>query len=308
MADFKAAHAASDAAARYGAYASSAQPGLGSMPIATVTELYVYPVKSARAAARSRVRVVATGFEWDRQWMFIDGRGTFLSQRTHPQLARIVPEVGHDALTLTAADLSPLRVPFSLQGECIAVQVHKDPCVGVDQGDEAAEWASRAIGSAVRLVRVPPDPARRANPRFTGSVVAPMGFADGFPILVCNEASLSELNARMPQAIPMERFRPNIVLSGLPAWAEDRIDALTIGGLSLRLVKPCTRCTVPSVDQRLGVFSTDPGPVLKQFRFDKGLLGVTFGENAVITAGAGGAIERGALCQVAFDAGASSAS
>lgn len=274
------------------------------MPIATVTELFVYPVKSARAAARSRVRVVSTGFEWDRQWMFIDGKGTFLSQRTHPQLARIVPEVGHDALTLAAPTLRPLRVPFGQQGEQVAVRVHRDPCVGVDQGEEAAEWASSAIGSHARLVRVPPDPARRANPEFAGSVVAPMGFADGFPILVCNEASLADLNTRMPEPIPMERFRPNIVLSGLPAWAEDRIDALSIGGLALRLVKPCTRCTVPSVDQRLGVFSTDPGPVLKQFRFDKSLLGVTFGENAVITSGTGGAIERGALCQVSFDFGA----
>ena len=278
------------------------------MPIATVTELFVYPVKSARAAARSRVRVVSTGFEWDRQWMFIDGKGTFLSQRTHPQLARIVPEVSHDALHLTAADLPPLRVPFTQEGERMAVRVHRDPCVGVDQGEEAAQWASRAIGSAVRLVRVPPDPARRANPAFAGTVVAPMGFADGFPILVCNEASLADLNTRMPQPIPMERFRPNIVLSGLPPWAEDRIDALSIGGLALRLVKPCARCTVPSVDQRLGVFSTDPGPVLKQFRFDKALRGVTFGENAVISAGAGGAIERGALCQVTFDTGTSEAS
>lgn len=278
------------------------------MPIATVTELYVYPVKSARAAARSRVRVIGTGFEWDRQWMFIDGKGTFLSQRTHPQLARIVPEVSHDALNLNAPDLPPLRVPFSLGGARIDVRVHKDACVGVDQGDEAAAWASRAIGSAVRLVRVPPDPARRANPQFAGSVVAPMGFADGFPILVCNEASLANLNERMPEPIPMERFRPNIVLAGLAPWAEDRIDALTIGGLSLRLVKPCTRCTMPSVDQRLGVFSTDPGPVLKQFRFDKALLGVTFGENAVIAAGAGGAIERGALCQVTYDAGATNPS
>lgn len=278
------------------------------MPIATVTELYVYPVKSARAAARSRVRVVGTGFEWDRQWMFIDGKGTFLSQRTHPQLARIVAEVSHDALNLSAPDLPPLRVPFSQDGERIDVRVHRDPCVGVNQGKEAAEWSSRAVGCAVRLVRVPPDPARRANREFAGSIEAPMGFADGFPILVCNEASLANLNERMPEPIPMERFRPNIVLSGLPPWAEDRIDGLSIAGLRLRLVKPCTRCTIPSVDQRLGLFSTDPGPVLKQFRFDKALLGVTFGENAVIAAGAGGAIERGALCQVTFDPVTSQAS
>jgi uncharacterized protein YcbX len=97
----------------------------------------------------------------------------------------------------------------------------------------------------------------------------------------------------------MDRFRPNIVLAGLPAWAEDHIDTLRIGALTLRLVKPCTRCTIPAVDQQTGLRSTDPAPVLRRFRFDKRLRGVTFGENAVIEGGAGCEIERGARCAVA---------
>jgi uncharacterized protein YcbX len=128
-----------------------------------------------------------------------------------------------------------------------------------------------------------------------------MGFADGFPVLVCNQASLADLNERLPESIPMERFRPNVVLEGLPAWAEDRIEALTIDGVTLRLVKPCARCTIPSVDQRTGLPSTDPAPVLRQFRFDKTLLGITFGENAVIFTGKDREIERGAPCQVSFE-------
>ena len=150
----------------------------------------------------------------------------------------------------------------------------------------AAQWLSEALGEALRLVRVPPDPERMANPAFAGAAPAPMGFADGFPLLVCNEASLEDLNSRMPEPIPMERFRPNIVLEGLRQWAEDRIETLMIGELTLRLVKPCTRCTIPSVDQRTGMPATDPGPVLRKFRFDKALRGVTFGENAVIASGA----------------------
>jgi hypothetical protein len=125
-----------------------------------------------------------------------------------------------------------------------------------------------------------------------------MGFADGYPVLVCNQASLDDLNTRMPESVPMNRFRPNIVLDGLPAWAEDDIDTLCIGDLKLRLVKPCTRCTIPSVDQDSGLISTDPGPVLRRFRFDKKLRGVIFGENAVIEDGTGCEIERGARCEV----------
>jgi uncharacterized protein YcbX len=273
---------------------------------AKVDGLFVYPVKSMRALARARVRTVATGFEWDRQWMLIDTKGTFLSQRTHPQLARFVPEITADTLLLHAPGLPPLTVPLADGGdegegaERIAVRVHRDPCVGIDEGPAAAQWASQALGEPLRLVRVPSQPERTANPAFAGSVPAPMGFADGFPLLVCNEASLEDLNRRLPERVPMERFRPNIVLSGLEPWAEDHIDTLTIGELTLRLVKPCTRCTIPSIDQRTGTPATDPVAVLRTFRFDKALRGITFGENAVIVSGAGGEIERGSACHVTF--------
>ena len=276
--------------------------------IATVTGLFVYPVKSSRAIAKPRVRVTWTGFEWDRQWMVIDGKGTFLSQRTHPQLARIIPEVTSNALVLTAPSLPPLQLPLSADGERVAVRVHRDACVGLDQGAVASEWVSRAVGEAVRLVRVPPNAERRANPAFAGTVPAPMGFADGYPVLVVNQASLDDLNERMPEAIPMERFRPNIVLEGLPAWAEDRIDTINVGDLTLRLVKPCTRCTIPAVDQQTGLPSTDPGPVLKKFRFNKELLGVCFGENAVVASGTGCQIERGAPCHITFEPSAKATS
>ena len=269
---------------------------------ATVAGLFIYPVKSARGIARRSVRVVATGFEWDRQWMVIDAQGTFLSQRTHPQLARIVPAITATALTLEAPRLPALTLPLTEGGgERVAVRVHRDPCVGLDQGREADEWVSEAVGQPARLVRVPPHPERRANPQFAGTTVAPLSFADGYPVLVCNQASLEDLNTRMPEPIPMERFRPNIVLEGLSAWAEDRIATLAVGELTLRLVKPCTRCTIPSVDQRTGSLSTDPAPVLRQFRFSTALRGVTFGENAVIVSVTGSSIERGRSCRVTFE-------
>ena len=267
----------------------------------TVSGLFVYPLKSARGIPSARVRVRATGFEWDRQWMLINAQGVFLSQRTHPQLARVVPRLDAGELLLEMPGLPPLRLAAVCTGERLAVRVHRDACVGLDEGNAAAEWASRVAGEPARMVRVPATAERVANPTFAGPTPAPMGFADGFPVLVCNQASLADLNERLPESIPMERFRPNVVLEGLPAWAEDRIDALTIDGVTLRLVKPCARCTIPSIDQRTGQPSTDPAPVLRQFRFDKTLRGITFGENAVILNGKDREIERGAACQVSFE-------
>ncbi|HLY52351.1 MAG TPA: MOSC N-terminal beta barrel domain-containing protein [Steroidobacteraceae bacterium] len=267
-----------------------------------VTGLNVYPVKSMRATPLARVRLSATGLEWDRQWMVVDGQGTFLSQRTHPQLARIVPEVRDETLVLSAPGLGALAVPLRLEGTPVPVRVWDDACAGLEQGSEAHEWVSRALGQPVRLVRVAPGFGRRANPRFAGAVPAPVTFADGYPVLVCNEASLDDLNDRLPQRIPMERFRPNIVLRGLPAWAEDRIHSLTIGPVTLRLVKPCVRCVIPSIDQRTGERSTDPTPALRKFRFNKELRGVMFGENAVVVAGSGERLERGAPVEARFEA------
>ena len=274
--------------------------GLVTTPV-TAVELFVYPVKSARGVAKARVRVGASGFECDRQWMLVDAQGTFLSQRTHPQLTRIVPEITDDALVLHAAGVPVLRVPLDNRGEPLPVRVWKDACVGVDQGAAAHEWASWVLGQAVRLVRAAPDMERAANVKFAGTTPAPLGFADGYPLLVCNRASLEDLNQRLPWRIPIERFRPNIVVSGLPAWAEDRIDTLALGAVTLRLVKPCTRCSIPSLDPNTGERSTDPLPALRKFRFDRDLRGVTFGENAVIERGTGCEIERGARCRVTFD-------
>jgi uncharacterized protein YcbX len=270
--------------------------------IATVAELFVYPLKSAHAIARSEVRVRARGFEWDRHWMLINAQGVFLSQRTHPQLACIVPRIEGDELLVHAPGLPPLRLTRTCTGERLSVRVHQDRCVGLDEGSAAAEWASHIAGEPARLVRVPAQIERQANPAFAGSAFAPMGFADGFPVLVCNQASLEDLNTRLPEHIPMERFRPNVVLEGLPPWAEDRIDTISFGEVTLRLVKPCSRCTIPSIDQQTGRPGIDPAPVLRQFRFNKALRGVTFGENAVILSGTDALIERGATCQVRFEA------
>ena len=271
------------------------------MPSVTVQELHIYPVKSARGIPKARVRVGSTGFEWDRHWMVIREDGTFLTQRTHPLLTHILTELTDDRLVLTAAGFEPLFLPLAPQGAARPVRIWKDACEGLDQGDAAAAWVSAVLAEPVRIVRTPATPGRRANPEYAGSHLSPLAFPDGYPILVCNRASLDDLNARLPEALPMERFRPSLVVEGLPPFAEDRIHSLEIGPIVLTLVKPCTRCIIPSTDQRTGIRGFDPLPVLRSFRFDRELLGVTFGENAIITRGVGELVELGAQCRVTYD-------
>lgn len=267
----------------------------------TVQELHVYPVKSCRGVVQQTVQLLPTGFEWDRQWMVIDATDTFITQRTHPKLATIEPVLSADALLLNVAGFGSLRIALDYQGVRTTVRVWNDVCTAQDQGEEASEWLSAVLGDALRLVRAGPQMDRKANTRYAGPDPAPVTFVDGYPVLICNRASLDELNARMPVHVPMARFRPNLVLAGLAPFAEDRIAAVRIGDVTLRLVKPSTRCIITSTDQLTGERSTNPLPILRQFRFSRELTGVMFGANAVIAGGVGGTITLGAHCAARMD-------
>jgi uncharacterized protein len=248
---------------------------------ARLAALAIYPVKGCRRTALGVAELGPTGLAGDRGWMVTRPDGRFLSQRTHPALARLVPRLVAGGLELAYPGLAPLTVGIEAAGERREVQVWDDRMTAVDAGASAAAWLSRALGEPVRLVRRSPETRRHADRRWVGERDVPVSFADGYPILVCTSASLAALNARLPVPVPMERFRPNLVIDGLAPFAEDAISAVRIGALLLRFVKPCTRCTVPAIDQETGERSTDPAPALKAFRYDAALRGVTFGVNAV---------------------------
>lgn len=270
---------------------------MAAVPAAIVQDLCIYPLKSAQGIPRERVQLGPTGFAWDRHWMVIRPDGQFLTQRTHPTLARIGVTLTSQGLRLECESRPPLWLALGAAGDVREVTVWKDRCAGLDQGEAAAAWSSAVLGEPVRVVRVPEQPLRRADPTYAATHPAPITFADGFPILVCNQASLDLLNERLPTPLPMDRFRPNLVLTGLEPFAEDRIETLRVGPVRLRLVKPCTRCIIPSRDQRTGLSGVDPLPVLRTFRYDRTLRGVTFGTNAIIEVGSGESIERGAHCE-----------
>jgi hypothetical protein len=268
--------------------------------VARIAGLACYPVKGCRGVQLDSARVVATGLEWDRQWMIVNDDGRFISQRTHPRLAVIVPAVTAEALTLDAPGQQPLSVPLRGERAFRRVVVWNDWCEARDEGDAVARWLEAVVGESVRLVRAIPG-MRHASRMWTGELTAPVTFADGFPILVTNMASLEWVNARLAGHVPMDRFRPNVVVDGLEAFAEDRIAGLTIGAVTLRFVKPCTRCTVPAIDQLTGEQGVDPVAVLRPTRFDRALKGITFGENAAIVSGVGSVITAGSDVQVTLD-------
>jgi uncharacterized protein YcbX len=143
-------------------------------------------------------------------------------------------------------------------------------------------------------VQFDPRQRRLSSRDWTGEVSAPNQFSDGFPVLVANRASLDELNSRLAQPLPMNRFRPNIVLAGLAPWDEDRIDGLHIGSVHLKLVKPCTRCRITTIDQESGTpTGEEPLQTLKGYRYDAALRGILFAQNAIILAGVGATLEAG---------------
>jgi len=271
------------------------------MTDAIVQELRLYPLKSARGLSVAQARLAGTGLERDRHWLAIRADGTFLTQRTHPALARIAPALTASGLRLETEGLDPLDLPYEAPGPVRDVRIWRDRCAAVDQGEPAAQWISAALATSARLVRTPGVPPRRADPTYAGRTPVPLDFADGYPLLVCNQASLDALNQRLPAPLPMERFRPNIVLTGLAPFAEDHIAAVQFGPIRLQLVKPCTRCIIPSIDPRSGRRDLDPLPALRAFRFDPVLRGVTFGENAIVVTGIGERIERGARGVLVMD-------
>lgn len=265
---------------------------------ARIRSLHVYPVKSCRGIDLDAAQLAHRGLAQDRRWMVVDPAGRFLTQRTHPRLARIVPALHGDVLLLHHEGQSPLRLAAThgaSAASVVTVQVWNDRVSALDCGPQASRWISEALQCPARLVQASDATQRQPDVRWRGELDAPVAFADGFPLLVCNAASLEDLAARLPpgSALPMERFRPNVVLEGLPAWAEDQCSALQTDAATLQLVKPCTRCSITSRDQRSGEAGTDPLPTLRQFRFDRELKGVTFGWNAVIATGAGATLRAG---------------
>ena len=262
------------------------------MPL--LSALHLYPVKSCRGIAVTEATVASAGLEHDREWMIVTPAGRFVTQRECPRLALIAPHLSDDALTLAAPGAGRLVVPLESCGDVRQVTVWGEHCPAFDQGEPAARWLSERLGRPLRLVRFDPSHRRLSDSTWTGGVEAPNRFSDGYPLLAISRASLDDLNARLPVPLPMDRFRPNLVLAGLPPYGEDALDDLVAGDVRLRRVKPCTRCAITTTNQATAeVEGDEPLRTLKSYRWDKALRGVTFGQNLIVVAGAGASLRTG---------------
>ncbi|WP_345814107.1 MOSC N-terminal beta barrel domain-containing protein [Paraburkholderia sp. PREW-6R] len=302
------------------------------MPI--ISELFVYPVKSCAGIALDAAHLLATGFEYDRSWMVTDPGGAMLTQRAYPRMALVGVELGEHDLVLRAPGMSELRTPLDAARlhapHKVETTVWRDAAYGLDTGEASAAWFSTFLGVPARLLRFDPERERIVDPDYTDSTGgATTHFSDGFPLLVIGQASLDDLNARLNRkgapSIPIDRFRPNLVLTGLDAYEEDYVETLTIDGESsrtiheassgkdsgrssrtssgtgsgnggptvrLQLVKPCARCPMPTIDQSKGApdpdWPNEPTDTLSVYRANPRRGGaLTFGNNALVAQGAG---------------------
>jgi uncharacterized protein YcbX len=265
------------------------------MAMARVASLHVYPVKSCRGITVDSYLLTDTGPEWDRRWMIVKPGGMFITQRSHPAMATIAVTIHGRTLRLAAPGRAPLEIDVDHGGFSGPVTVWSSQCLGIDAGDAAAEWLSAVLGEPLRLVRQDPARPRHADPGYAGSDGHLVSFADGYPFLMISRASLAELNRRLPAPIPMARFRPNIVIEGVAAHAEDAMTRFRAGPVVLRGVKHCDRCAIPTTDQETGARDPQQEPIrtLKTYRHDRVLRGVTFGQNCVVEAGVGQRLAAG---------------
>ncbi len=274
---------------------------------ARLAQLFVYPVKSCAGVAVTEAELLDTGFDLDRAWMVVDERGQFVTQRELPRMALIRPQIKHLEVVLRAPGMLALHLGINEVDSPARVTVWKDTVDAWDMGGVAAQWFSDFLGRpGLRLVRFDPEVRRLASAKWTGEVQAPIEFADGFPLLVTSTASLAELNARLAAVghapVGIERFRANIVLDGVHAHDEDRVDELVVatagGEVRLKLVKPCARCPIPNVDPATGDSSPAVLDALQGYRADPRLDGaLTFGMNAIVLAGAGQTLRVGDAAQ-----------
>ncbi|MEV5886839.1 MOSC N-terminal beta barrel domain-containing protein [Streptomyces sp. NPDC052020] len=254
---------------------------------ARLQAIHVHPVKSFRGLASREAVVEPWGLAGDRRWMLIDDGGKVVTQRQQPRLALAAAELLPGGVRLSAPGMEPLTVPVPLAQSTVPVEILGDKVEAVPAGEAAAHaWCSAYLGADVRLVYMD-DPATRrpVDPLYArpGETVS---FADGYPLLLTTTASLDALNSLVAEGdhaaegpLPMNRFRPNLVVSGTAAWAEDGWTRVTVGEVAFRVAKPCGRCVVTTTDQAVAVRGREPLHTLGRHRLIGGKL--VFGQNLV---------------------------
>ncbi|MEL6787883.1 MAG: MOSC N-terminal beta barrel domain-containing protein [Cyanobacteria bacterium J06607_15] len=260
-----------------------------------VSKLCVYPLKSAQGIELQEVQVQTKGFLGDREMMLVSGSGKCITQRQFPQLAKIQIRIVGRSITLRVTDNSVAPITFiaTLNGDLIEVEIWRDRLLAIDQGNEIAQWFQNFLDlpedKSCRLVRQSAAHPRLLDSKYFSEEDLPLSFADNSPVMLTATASLTELNGRIieihqqyTQTIPMDRFRPNVVVETIEPFIEDRWRLIQIGEIQFQMLKPCSRCIITTIDQNEGLKNSlkEPLNTLGTFR-QLSEQGVMFGVNMI---------------------------
>jgi uncharacterized protein len=246
----------------------------------TISSLIYYPIKACRGFEVKSAQVGRMGLEHDRRMMVVTSEGDQVTQREFSKLAWVLPTLKDGALTLSAPNFDSLQIEIHKNGHPISVNIWQSKGVqAIDQGHESAQWFSDWLGTPVRLVHIADGYKRLINEEYVVNPDDQTGFADGYPILLISEESLQDLNTRLETPIPMNRFRPNIVVKGCEPFAEDTWNKIKMGDVELAIVKPCARCVVTTIDKETLEQGQEPLKTLSHYRRHQ--LGAIFGQNVI---------------------------
>nr|WP_294946763.1 MOSC N-terminal beta barrel domain-containing protein [uncultured Mucilaginibacter sp.] len=245
-----------------------------------VSALYIYPIKSLGGISLTNAQLTDRGLQHDRRWMLIDANNRFLSQRENSQMALLKTALSEDGVLVTyTPDGTSITLPFLPQSEeLLDVTIWDDTCIAQLVSPDIDAWFSQKIGIPARLVYMPENSLRQTDLKYTneGSITS---FSDAYPMLIIGQASLDDLNNRMPEALPMNRFRPNIVFTGGEAYSEDLMKHVAINGIDMYGVKLCARCVMTTVDQQSAKKGKEPLKTLAKYRLKNNK--IYFGQNLV---------------------------
>jgi uncharacterized protein len=252
-----------------------------------IQDIYIYPIKSLGGIRLEKARLMEKGFENDRRFMLADKNGRFLSQREHPRMALLQTDLVDEGIAVYSKQepenktLIPLPFKPKKNGE-ILVTIWEDKVKARLADESISSWFSDFLGQACKLVYMPHASRRQLKPKYAVNGEA-VSFADGMPYLLISQASLDDLNSRLKEPVSMNRFRPNIVISGGTAFQEDEWDVIQVGDARFKITKPCARCVVTTIDQQTGQKSKEPLTTLATYRQKNGK--VMFGQNMLLLEG-----------------------
>ncbi|MFK7950804.1 MAG: MOSC domain-containing protein [Saprospiraceae bacterium] len=246
-----------------------------------LSEIWVYPIKSLGGISLNSTTIERRGLQYDRRWMLVDENGVFLTQRKHHEMALLQVDIKENGLEVRHKinEISPIYIPFEAESlEQMKVQVWDDECEAFTISDDINHWFTSVLGINCRLVYMPENSYRQVDIKYAskGDITS---FSDAYPILIIGQASLDKLNDKLVEAVPMNRFRPNLVFKGGQANEEDTWKLFKIGNSLFFGIKPCARCVMTTINQDNGKSGREPLKTLSTYR-KKGNK-ILFGQNVI---------------------------